>query len=63
MRHGARINNNKYLKNRFLKCEKCVVCEKALRKENKCGLCTIHYCVEYYKNICAQGIYKERYLK
>ena len=60
MRHGARINVT-YLRPdvfRKVQCKRCVACEKALRSENKSGLCTFCWGKEMSHCVSSQRIYK-----
>ena len=62
MKHGARLNV-KFIgrRNDNIKCEKCVVCEKALRRKlYKTGLCSKCYIQEMSKNVGSQGVYRKK---
>ena len=50
MARGARLNVKFMLNRKFKKCNKCPVCEKALRSRNKTGLCSADYSRENLLN-------------
>jgi len=50
MRSGARIYNKTFIITKHVECKKCAVCGKALRTQNKSGLCYLDLHIEYTIN-------------
>ena len=51
MKHNpGQLHKKKFLIPKGHKPERCAVCGKALRVENKVGLCSLHFDREYYLN-------------